>query len=123
VHPSEHVLKEKADRESARELAQAIAREGELLRIGPDSLRSNSLRYASTSAWGADLLDQQDRDEALHVLAGRYLSAFGPARVEDFQWWAGISRAQVVAALATITTVTIADGCCCPQLTWQRLSG
>ena len=91
-------------------LARIVAYEGELLRVGSDNLRSNSLRYVSASAWGARLLNGLDQSTALQVLAQRYLWAFGPARIKDFQWWAGINLEQATAAFATLNTVTLADG-------------
>ncbi len=91
-------------------LARTVAYEGELLRVGSDSLRSNSLRYVSTSAWGARLHDERDSNKALRALAHRYLYAFGPARVKDFQWWAGITVAHAAAALGTLNRVMLPDG-------------
>jgi len=93
-------------------LARIIATEGELLRVGAESLRSNNICYVSTSSWEPRLLDERgrDSDEALNVLARRYLSAFGPARVKDFQWWIGTTKTRAAAALASIDTVTLADG-------------
>lgn len=46
-----------------------------------------------------------NRDQALAWLAGEYLRAFGPARVADFAWWAGVPRRAAAQALATLSTV------------------
>jgi hypothetical protein len=51
-----------------------------------------------------------DADEALAWLAEQYLRAFGPARPEDFRWWAGVPAARAEAALATVDTEALGDG-------------
>jgi len=91
-------------------VARTAATEGDILRVGADSLRSNSLRYVSTVAWCPGLLDEGDPDDSLRWLAGRYLAAFGPARLQDFQWWAGVSKTRAAAALDTVDTITLEDG-------------
>ncbi|HEU5137588.1 MAG TPA: winged helix DNA-binding domain-containing protein [Steroidobacteraceae bacterium] len=40
-----------------------------------------------------------DRDEALAELARRYFTSHGPATVQDFMWWAGITARDAAAAL------------------------
>jgi hypothetical protein len=34
-----------------------------------------------------------ERDEALHELAKRYFSTRGPATIDDFAWWSGLTKA------------------------------
>jgi hypothetical protein len=63
-----------------------MAFEGVLLRIGSDSLRSNTIRYVSREIWLREVCAVPDAGESLTWLAGEYLHAFGPARVKDFQW-------------------------------------
>ncbi len=81
------------------------AREGALLRIGAEGPRSNALRYVATRTWLGGDLPEADPDGALAWLAGEYLRAFGPARPEDFRWWAGVSKGRASAALETVETV------------------
>jgi hypothetical protein len=85
-------------------VVSAMSREGVLVRIGAESLRSNELRYA------AHELPDADSDEALAWLAGEYLRAFGPARAADFQWWAGTTATRAKQALATVETEELDDG-------------
>ena len=85
-------------------ILNALTREGVLLRLGAHGLRSNELFYVAGSVADADA------DEALAWLAEQYLRAFGPARPDDFRWWAGVSAARADAALATVETEALDDG-------------
>ncbi len=89
---------------------QTMTFEGVLLRVGAESLQSNALRYVAADAWLGDGLPKADTEEALAWLAGEYLRAFGPARPEDFQWWAGRATRGASDALASVETVEIGDG-------------
>lgn len=59
-----------------------------------------------------------ERDAALARLARRYFSGHGPATLQDFMWWAGLTtadaRAGLAAAQADLAQVTV-DG----QAYWQ----
>jgi hypothetical protein len=81
-----------------------MSREGVLVRIGADGLRSNELRYVATD------VAEADADEALAWLAGEYLRAFGPARSADFKWWAGTSAKRANQALASVDTEELDGG-------------
>lgn len=82
----------------------AMGREGLLVRVGADGLRSNALRYVRGS------LAPAEPEAALAWLAGEYLRAFGPAREADFRWWAGVTARQSAAALAQVDTVALDGG-------------
>ncbi len=51
--------------------------------------------------------------EAVRVLLRRYLAAFGPASIDDFQWWSGLTRGEITSALAALR----------PELIEVRLDG
>src|SRR5207253_6528856 len=85
-------------------VARVLARQGEILRVGA-SLRTDQLKYVATSAWLGRPFEQVEASEARAWLGREYLRAFGPARVVDFAWWAGLPRGSAVAALATVPTV------------------
>jgi hypothetical protein len=87
-----------------------MAREGVLLRVGAEGPRSNALRYVATRAWLGGELPEADASQALAWLAGAYLRAFGPAREDDFRWWAGVTKGRAAAALEAVETVEIWDG-------------
>ncbi|MCG8604603.1 winged helix DNA-binding domain-containing protein [bacterium] len=86
-----------------------MAFEGHLLRVGAKSLRSNIISYVVTRVWADEPFFQRDPQQALIWLAGEYLRAFGPARVKDFQWWAGVSLTKAKAAISAVETVSIGD--------------
>ncbi len=77
-------------------------------------MRSNALRFVATYAWLEGGLPETDHDEALSWLAGEYLRAFGPARIEDFRWWTSVSKECVSSALGRIDTGEADDRCILP---------
>ena len=99
-----------AEDEPLPEVLKSMCREGVLLRVSPEGLRSNALRYVATEAWLGSGLPDADPDEALAWLAGEYLRAFGPALVADFRWWAGVSTGRAAAALSTVETIELDGG-------------
>jgi hypothetical protein len=85
-------------------VARILARQGQVLRVGA-SLRTDQLKYVATAAWLGHPLAEVGRAEALAWLGRAYLSAFGPARVADFAWWAGCTRRAATEALGQSRTV------------------
>ena len=99
------------------QVLQTMTFEGALLRVGAESLRSNAVRYVAADRWlGEEGLPGADPDAALAWLAGEYLRAFGPARLEDFRWWAGVTKERAAAALATVGTAELGDGYLLPAV-------
>src|SRR5258708_15948022 len=45
-----------------------------------------------------------DRDEALAELTMRYFTSHGPATIQDFVWWSGLTVADAKAGLAMVTS-------------------
>lgn len=95
-----------------------LAYEGKLVRVGAPGLRSDTVRYIATDVWLGHALDPDPsaevREAARAWLAGRYLAAFGPARVADFAWWAGITKGAARRAIATHETVDVGEGLLLP---------
>jgi hypothetical protein len=87
-----------AEPEELKGVSAQMTRDAELVRVGADSLRSNELRYVAVE------LEDADAEEALAWLAGEYLRAFGPIRVKDFVWWAGVTAGRAKQALAAHAT-------------------
>ncbi len=93
-----------ASADTVKGATAAMARQGELVRVGAPGLRSNALRYVT---WE---MPEHDRDASLAWLAGEYLRTLGPARVEDAAWWLGVPKGRAAAALAEHATVDVGDG-------------
>lgn len=89
---------------------QAMCADGDLLRINSSSIRSNALTYAATRVWLGRDFRRLEPDEALTWLAGDYLTAFGPATVDDFAWWAGVPVPRARAALEAHDPVDVGGG-------------
>jgi Winged helix DNA-binding domain len=106
ITPKELERRLDADR-SAVFAMRTMAREGLILRIGwDDQVRTDRLRWVATQAWLGHPLEA-DADQSLTWLAGEYLRAYGPARVADFAWWAGVVRRRADAALRSVKTVVV----------------
>ncbi len=91
-----------------------LAREGAVVRVGTGRVRTDDLRWVATEAWLGHGLGEGDPDAALARLAERYLAAYGPARMVDFAWWAGVPRARAKRALESVETVDIGGGLLLP---------
>ncbi len=99
-----------------------LALRGDLAVLGATSVTSNVNRYMARSAMpvagpampvagsGVTSSPARSRTEAQAWLAGAYLRAFGPARVDDLAWWAGFTRAEAAAAIAGNSTAEVEPG-------------
>ncbi|MGH2806073.1 MAG: DNA glycosylase AlkZ-like family protein [Actinomycetota bacterium] len=95
-------------------MLRVLRYEGRLVAIAGDSLMMSAHHYVAASAWLAGDLDTGDQDAALAFLAGEYLRAYGPARVADFAWWAGVPKGKAKMAVADHDTIDIGDGLLLP---------
>lgn len=90
-----------------------MAFEGDLLRIGAKNLRANIISYVKTTAWieawGENYFLEISQEEALLWLAKEYFRVFAPARIQDFQWWVGITTAQAKDIVARLDMVSLTD--------------
>ena len=63
--------------------------------------RGKQFTFALLDEW-VRATDNLTRDEALSELAKRYFTSHGPATLQDFKWWSGLTMAEVSAGLGSI---------------------
>lgn len=104
---------------SAYETSQSVASrvlgvlgaDGRAVRSRPrGTWTSAQYRWAALSHWQPAVRTDLDTDEARISLAARWLTAFGPATVEDLKWWTGWGLGVTLTALAALDTVEVGLG-------------
>ncbi|HEX6207229.1 MAG TPA: crosslink repair DNA glycosylase YcaQ family protein [Actinomycetota bacterium] len=95
-------------------IVRGLRLEGRLLALAGRPLTSSPHRYVATEAWAEEVLDAGDRESSLAWLGGAYLEAYGPARIEDFAWWAGVGKRAAATAVGEHDTIDVGDGLLLP---------
>lgn len=81
-------------------LLTSMSAEGRLVRSTPVGAWTNRHHcWEPIGRWWPDGLPTHDIDQAQQALARRWLTRFGPATVEDLQWWTGWNKTTVRRAL------------------------
>ena len=91
-------------------ILRALRYEGRILTLAGESLNMAPHRYVAAETRVPEGLDGGDELKALSWLAGEYLRAYGPARIKDFAWWAGITKGAATMAIEPHRTADIGDG-------------
>ena len=91
-------------------ILRALRYEGRILTLAGESLNMAPHQYVAAEAHVPEGLDAGDASEALSWLAGEYLRAYGPARIKDFAWWAGVTKGAATRAIEAQRTVDIGEG-------------
>ena len=84
-------------------LLALLSAEGRMVRVQPrGSWSSRHHTWAPVDYWWPDGLPVIDEAEARNELARRWLEVFGPATVDDLQWWTGWSKGHTQKAVAAV---------------------
>jgi Winged helix DNA-binding domain len=82
-------------------LLTLMSAEGRLVRATPTGpWTSRHHRWEPTTSWWPQGLPAINEADAQHELAHRWLARFGPATVEDLQWWTGWTKTNTSRALS-----------------------
>ncbi|MBY6411702.1 winged helix DNA-binding domain-containing protein [Rhodococcus sp. BP-252] len=86
-----------------------MAAEGKMVRVEPrGAWTSRRHAWAPIDEWWPGGIPDVDEAQARRDLAHRWLEVFGPATMDDVQWWTGWNKTQTRAALAGLDTVDVA---------------
>jgi hypothetical protein len=92
---------------AASRLLTLMSAEGKVVRTRPrGGWTSTQFRWATLDDWVGDVV-LPEADAAWSELARLWLAAYGPATVDDLQWWTGWTKTRTRAALATLDTVEV----------------
>jgi hypothetical protein len=84
-------------------LLTVMSAQGRLVRATPTGpWTSRHHRWEPVRQWWPDGLPQLETEQAQRELARLWLTRFGPATVEDLQWWTGWNKSTVHRALGSI---------------------
>jgi hypothetical protein len=82
-------------------LLTLMSTEGRLVRSTPTgSWTSRHHRWEPVEHWWPDGLPQLGTEDSQRILVRRWLARFGPATVDDLQWWTGWNKTSVRRALS-----------------------
>lgn len=89
----------------ASRLLTLLSAEGQVVRTRPrGGWTSTQFRWATLDAWIGDV-ERPDTDTATSEVAKLWLRSYGPATIDDLQWWTGWTKTRTRSALATLDTV------------------
>ncbi len=84
-------------------LLTLMSADGRIVRGAPTGAwTSRHHRWEPISRWWAQGLPSIDRAPAQHDLARRWLERFGPAKIDDLQWWTGWNKTTTHHALVNL---------------------
>lgn len=110
------------------EVLVMMAAEGRLVRVEPrGSWTSRRHAWAPIDHWWPDGIAVLDETEARADLARRWLEVFGPATLDDLQWWTGWNKTQTRGAVSGLDTVAVelaeGDGIMLSGTTFDKPAG
>jgi hypothetical protein len=91
----------------ASRLLTLMSAEGKVVRARPrGGWTSTQFRWSTMASW-CDLGARPDLGTAITELAYRWLHAYGPATLDDLQWWTGWTKSRTRAAVEPLDTVEV----------------
>ena len=91
----------------ASRILTVMSAEGKLVRTRPrGGWTSTQFRWATLDGWVGDIV-LPDAGTASSELARLWLVSYGPATIDDLQWWTGWTKTRTKASLATLDTVDV----------------
>ncbi len=91
----------------ASRLMTLLSAEGKVVRTRPrGGWTSTQFRWSTMSSW-CDIGEPPELADAITELARRWLHAYGPATLDDLQWWTGWTKTRTRAAVASLDTVEV----------------
>ncbi|MGH3360048.1 MAG: winged helix DNA-binding domain-containing protein, partial [Nocardioidaceae bacterium] len=103
-HPLEPVPGEQL----RRRVLTLLGAQGRMVRGAPrGDWTSRAHTWEPAERWWADGIEELDADMSRRLLATRWLHVFGPATVQDLQWWTGWSLTVTRTALTAVDTVDV----------------
>ncbi|KAA1398291.1 winged helix DNA-binding domain-containing protein [Aeromicrobium ginsengisoli] len=91
----------------ASRLMTLLSAEGSVVRTKPrGTWTSTQFRWATMASW-CDLGERPDATTAATELARLWFGAYGPATLDDLQWWTGWTKTRTRAAVAPLEIVEV----------------
>ena len=91
----------------ASRILTMMSADGKVVRTRPrGSWTSSQFRWATLDAWLGDV-ERPDTATASSEVASRWLRSYGPATLDDLQWWTGWTKTRTRASLETLDTVEV----------------
>ena len=91
----------------ASRLLTLMSADGKVVRTRPrGGWTSTQFRWTTLDAWIGDV-ERPDTSTASSQVARIWLRSYGPATIDDLQWWTGWTKSRTKAAVATLDTVEV----------------
>ncbi len=92
----------------ASRLLNLLSAQGHVVRARPKGgWTSTQFRWVEAERWDPSLVDRPDPEEAAARIAAAWLGRYGPATLDDLQWWTGWTKTRARQALSAVDTVDV----------------
>ena len=92
----------------ASRLLNLLSAQGHVVRARPKGgWTSTQFRWVAAAKWAPGLDEPLDPVDATARIARAWLHSYGPATLDDLQWWTGWTKTRMREALASVDTVGV----------------